>query len=199
MAGIFCLGNNKSLTNKARRSRRNLWRTLEWEYTDKRFLLSRDRYCVCIFVGERETLSKIHTFFSAGRIIVFTPENTQVTDKVVLKETLSWSVISTAIISCTPMTKMCSSREKKANRASSQFAGNLFLFLQKWAEGVLGEKINFAETRFAAHKQTWNGQLYKLKPQSYNGESQGILFLMVWWHLRPNEHSLFQTTAHEVR
>lgn len=45
---------------------------------------------MCIFVGERETLSKTHThFFSAGRITVFTPENTQVTDEVVLKETLS--------------------------------------------------------------------------------------------------------------
>jgi len=68
-----------------------LWGGLKWEYTDKCkcFLLSRDWYCVCIFVSEKEMLSKIHTFFSAGRITVFTPENTQVTDKVVLKETLS--------------------------------------------------------------------------------------------------------------
>lgn len=91
MAGIFCLENNKSVTNKARRNRRNLGEGLKQEYTDKCkcFLLSRGRYCVCIFVGERETLSKTHTFFSAGRITVFTPENTQVTDKVMLKETLS--------------------------------------------------------------------------------------------------------------
>lgn len=60
------------------------------EYTKyKCFQLSGGRYCVCIFVGEREMLSKIHTFFSAGRITVFSPENTQVTDKVLLKETLS--------------------------------------------------------------------------------------------------------------
>lgn len=44
---------------------------------------------MCIFVGEREMLSKTHTFFRAGRITVFSPENTQVTDKVLLKETLS--------------------------------------------------------------------------------------------------------------
>lgn len=64
---------------------------LNREITDKYkcFLLSKGRHCVCIFVGEREMLSETRTFFSAGRITVFTPENTQVTDKVVLKETLS--------------------------------------------------------------------------------------------------------------
>lgn len=45
---------------------------------------------VCAYLWVREKCFQKHThFFSAGRITVFTPENTQVTDKVVLKETVS--------------------------------------------------------------------------------------------------------------
>lgn len=86
MAGIFCLGNNKSVTKQE-----GIGKTSgeDLNGTCKCFLLNRGKYCVCIFVGERKMLSKIHTFFRAGRITVFTPENVQVTDKVVLKETLS--------------------------------------------------------------------------------------------------------------
>lgn len=57
----------------------------------------------------------------------------------------------------------------------------MFVLLQKGVEGIQGEKINFVETRFSAHKQTQNGQLCKkLKLQSHNRESQGLLVLMVW-------------------
>lgn len=70
---------------------RNLWGGLKWEYN-----VSISAFCsaevsiVCAYLWVRENAFKnTHTFFSAGRITVFTPENTQVTDKVVLKETLS--------------------------------------------------------------------------------------------------------------
>lgn len=50
---------------------------------------SKDIGIVYAYLWLRQKCFQKHTFFSTGRITVFTPENTKVTDEVVLKETLS--------------------------------------------------------------------------------------------------------------
>lgn len=104
-----------------------------------------------------------HSFLIVYRVIIFTKENIQVKEQVMLRKTLSWRAISSTINSSVPMTKMYFSGEKSSRMGSNFSWNHFFLFTSPpLSENIRctshDTKIDFSESSLLGHKPIWNSQ-----------------------------------------